>query len=137
MQGTKQVRVLAPEVFDTLELTALAFGGIGRGEWFARKTDTEPGDDQNCPVCAHGIALFAEDVKVPQGSTYSDRQTQSAISRALSDAGIGIFTNDDAVSRINDRLGRDGNARVTFEQWATQLNVVRGDVEGKSGWEER
>lgn len=123
----KRVRVLPADVYDTLELTALAFGGIGLWRDFDYLPDGAvlgylPDGavlPLGCPVCVHGLAQFAE------GSAVT-------VSAALMDAGIRRSDNDNAVVKIVRR--RDvglselsGDERVTFKQWAKELGVVRGE----------
>jgi hypothetical protein len=104
----KPVRVLPADVYDTLEFTALAFGGIGRGIWYIY----DMSDRIVAPVCYIGHVEFAE-----------DRSNEMTYRKH----GIGITDNDRAVLHINERLGRSPNTRVTFKAWCKELNVVRGN----------
>lgn len=120
------LRVLPPNVYDTIELMALAFRGIGAGSDFR----------DHCPNCVHGLAREA-------GATW-DYETDGGwvvgacpayafpdnneINQALMAAGIERYVNDDAVEKINQRLRRAWNARVTFRRWCRQLGVVRGEA---------
>lgn len=101
--------VLPADVYDTLELSALAYGGVGGG-WHFDSREQPP-----TPLCAYGHAAFA------------DALPRNDVTRALGDAGIGPFGNDDAVARINERRGKFCYARVSFEEWCQALNVVRGE----------
>lgn len=94
-------RVLPADVYDTLEFSALAFGGIGAGLW---------SDNDGQPVCIQGHALV-------DGSVFS------CVSRAR----LSIVTNDTAVAQINKRRGREPEARVTWKEYTRELNIVRGD----------
>lgn len=119
-------RVLQRDVYDTLELMALAFKGIGGGVDYR-------GD---CPLCVHGLAREAKPtverirgdkwVHVPcPASSYPEN---NKINEALENAGISRMTNDEAVAAINRRLGRPEDARVTFKRWCRELGVVRGEA---------
>lgn len=104
-----RVRVLPAEVYDTLELSAIAFGGIGAGECFV--------NDE--PYCLAGHFLFAAD-------------TESLAPNPMRAALLGprecyADFNDPAVQRINRRRGAPLNARVSFAEWCAELHVVRGD----------
>ena len=96
-------RVLPADVWDTLELSALAFEGIGAGHMF----------DADIPLCVVGHACYADS---PSG----------AVEDALWAADIWGPSNDFAVRTINRRRGTYSEARVPFEDWAKELNVVRG-----------
>lgn len=117
-------RVLAADLYDTLELVALVYGGIGGGAFF--KGDASMSDPGAEPCCVHGLARLAPDVHA-----WLDREE---IREALFSAGIGYSVNDHAVRRINYRKGEDETAnvltsrmpRVTFAEWCAELNVVRG-----------
>jgi hypothetical protein len=104
MSAAKEVRVLPADVYDTLELSAYAFGGIG-GMW-----PTENGR----PHCAVGHAHFTE---------WGCGEVCNALKTALEYV---ANVNDSAVARINARKGADPAARVTFREWCDELGVVRG-----------
>ncbi len=106
-------RVLPAVVYDTLELSALAWDGIGQPNVW-----NTPGDHDNGPCCIAGHAAYA---------TSHDTAWLSPISDALLRAGIGgISDSDPAVRAVNKRLGRNPESRVTFAQWTNELGVVRG-----------
>ena len=107
-------QVLPADVFDALELSALAYGGIGAGRYVAAD-EREAAFHGGVPMCAVGHAWHLEGL------------SSQEVTGALALAGIGFRQNDLAVRAINKRLNRDPNARVTFKQWAKELNVVRGD----------
>lgn len=110
MNAIKAVRVLPPDVYDTLEFSALAFGGIG-GE---RTTVTSTlGIDGSDPVCAYGHIRNAD--------------CDSGSSVALWRADIDMSASDCAVMRINRRKGRFRLDRVSFQEWCEELGVVRGE----------
>lgn len=100
-------RVLPADVYDALELSATAFGGIGADHWFI--------DEKPC--CARGHAMFV----MPEGG-----QLTTCI-QVLTGVGISADVNDDAVWTINERRGRSRNSRVPFAEWCKELNVVRGE----------
>jgi hypothetical protein len=124
---TKITRVLPADVYDTLELSALAFGGIGAGQ-FAQKLPGEqyqPGrqdvaSGHGAPYCVLGHAAAAESLEF--------RWDNGPVTRALADADLTFCDNDDAVCAINSRRGREQYDRVTFKQWTKELGVVRGDA---------
>lgn len=99
-------RVLPADVYDTLELSALAYDGIGAGR-FCR---------DNTPCCVFGHAYRAVAVGL------------DVITDALRSAGIGINNNDEAVERINKRKNKPFDTRVSFAEWCAELGVVRGDA---------
>ena len=103
-----KVRVLPADVYDALELSAEAFGGIGR-EWYT---------DMRDPLCAYGHAAFACDADPFDGMV-------TEIGRAISAAGITSTANDEAVLAIAGRHSRPTD-RVSFADWCNELGVVRG-----------
>lgn len=105
-----QTRVLPADVYDALELSAEAFGGIGAGRF---------GDPKNfdCPLCIYGHADFLD-----SGSPYG---RAGALNEALGNAGITINANDTAVRRATGHMPGSG-ARITFAQWCQALGVERG-----------
>lgn len=110
------LRILDADVYDTLEFVAETVGGVGRGLFFAERLDGSGRfvTDDACPVCIHGCGYVAVD------------GASAPVNRELDRVGIGYGTNDDAVARINARLGRHRDARVPFELWRQELCVVRG-----------
>lgn len=106
-------RVLPADVYDALELSALAFGGIGAGEYGVglRSGPSYPVlTGEALPVCATGHAIWC------------DIEGAYTI--------LGNFTirdSDNAVRRINRRRHRAPNTRVPFKAWCRALNVVRGE----------
>ena len=115
-------RVLPADVYDTLEFEALAFGGIGAG-WFADLGGVNVEDHQGslpwldeegaAPYCVYGMASGSGEMH-----------------NALVEAEIFVTDNDSAVARINARLGRRSQARVPFDLWCEELNVVRASCSG-------
>lgn len=111
-------RVLPADAYDALELSALAFGGIGRGSYLDWGVDD--GDDPKAPRCIMGHAGWV----VGDIHVQSDGAVYSVLSRCL---GQPETLNDDAVFAINKRLGRDDRARVSFKAWCRELDVERGE----------
>jgi len=105
---------LPADVYDALELSALAYGGIGAGK------DTENmyrcGYEADAiPWCAYGHARAAQALIAGE------------VSRALSKIQLRPGGSDFAVNDINLRLGSESiNARVSFAEWCAELRVVRG-----------
>lgn len=115
------MRVLPADVYDTLEFSALVFGGIGAGPIY---TNSEGGP---CPVCAHGHLQLARGI---DGRTaLDDFMADRGPSRILVDAGIDGGESDVAVVRINTRKGHGTycDGRVSFKDWCAELGVVRGE----------
>lgn len=103
-------RVLNADAYDTIELSALANGGIGAMHVFQNH-------DEFRPVCVYGHCSFA----------CNTRTADTPLFAALRDAGIDSVINDRAVRAINRRnRGRGGNGRVSFSDWCAELGVVRG-----------
>ena len=103
-------RVLPADVYDTLEFSALAFGGIGRGKMNNRF---------DIPYCAIGHAQAACGFSFDGG--YEDSGADpSPITRELEAIGIDW--------RVNDYVLRDisVSTRISFPEWCKALNVVRG-----------
>jgi len=116
MQGQ---RVLPAIVFDFMELSAEAFGGIGGGSY----GNYGYLDGAAAPTCAIGIARVAKTPENAEVFAYFP-EPESALRAALIDESA----NDNAVARVNKRRGvpRSG-ARIPFALWAAALNVVRGN----------
>jgi hypothetical protein len=108
---------LSAENYDALKASADQFGGIGAG-WFY---------ENGTPLCARGHC-WAVQRNVLYGSNEVgpvDAELEHALSGGRS--GIGIAgPSDRAVQAINERKGEYHNARVTFEEWANELKIVRG-----------
>ena len=104
---TITLRVLPADVYDTLEFSALVFGGIGRLAWRAC------GPHGTVPLCALGHATVADPT--------------DTMRRALHAADIFAAENDAAVLSINLRKNSPRSARVSFGEWCKELNVIRGD----------
>lgn len=111
MKGEK--RVLPADAYDALELSALAFGGIGAGKFTSDGVGDGDGPT-DIPVCAIGHAQACD--ARPAGPTRI----------ALWCANVLASDSDRAVRAINKRLGKPSEARVAFEEWCRKLNVVRG-----------
>lgn len=118
-------RVLPPEVFDALELSALAFGGIGSRKMFERDpVRREPILD--APYCAIGLAWWSgiipdEALRVNSEYEGTHRISEGLFSGAVY-AAVGFSWED------NDRAVHGSESRITFREWCRRLNVVRGDT---------
>lgn len=107
------MRVLPADVYDTLELSAHVFKGIG-----APEVGEYDGGTIICPICIYGHAAFVTD---------AFGILRDPIARALDEVGIdGSSDSDEAVYRINARKRRPSTSRVTFPEWCAELGVVRG-----------
>ena len=100
-------RILPADVYDALELSALAFGGIGGDLMY----------DSHRPRCLLGHIEFCD-----RGNGEMER----AVRRAFGGDVSLVEQNDPAVERINKRRGTYPSARVPFDAWCKELNVVRG-----------
>lgn len=125
MVTTKDVRIMHPDVYDTLEFGALAFGGIGAGNDFPYLLGV--GNDYNCPLCVWGFAAVAEEEVLSELDDFSNQS--NPIVRELSRLSIYRSTNDAAVTRVNERRHQNTTTRVAFKSWAEELGVVRGTSE--------
>jgi hypothetical protein len=94
--------VLPADVYDTLELSALAFGGIGCGQWF----DPAIGLKDYTPVCPIGHLVAARAIPREYGLT------------PWSAFGLNTLK--------NDSLELPPGERIAFAEWCRRLNVVRG-----------
>lgn len=122
----KKKRVLPADVYDTLELAAEANGGVGFGRDFEPRgpgAGNPPGYwerlivpvDRNKPCCIFGLAIF---------STGENYRYTSAMFEALYTATIPRGTNDDVVSKWNQKTGQ---MKMPFSEWCKALGVVRGE----------
>lgn len=112
MADTK--RVLPADVYDALEFSALAFGGIGAGSYWGECR----GEEIDKPMCAIGHRWAIAPGEGEDSVTWA----------AFVSADIEEYVNDAAVRAINARLGKPQDSRVTFEQWCKELNVIRGSL---------
>lgn len=128
--------VLQRDVYDTLELSSYAFGGIGAGTYNEGDDDVtdyvgEDGELLDGSYESIGVEIIATPPRLLAPVCAVGHAAFSAIPRrfdwyALIN-GATITENDEAVLRINGRKGADDlEARVTFHEWARELNVVRG-----------
>lgn len=97
-------RVLPADFFDAMELSALAYGGIGAGRWYSFKAGKPV-----APLCAFG---HARDLHVDGES-------------ALRNASLDELTNDMCVLAVSSHK-RTRNGRIGFPDWCRWLNVHRG-----------
>ena len=100
----KKPIVLPADVYDTLELSALAYGGIGKGYWF----DAE----YTAPLCILGHASWVDG--------YDGRTVFAALRQSFRAAGFRF------VGEANDSVVPEGG-RIQFATWCQRLNVVRGE----------
>jgi hypothetical protein len=99
VSAAKKARTLPADVYDTLELSALAYGGIGHGQLY-----TEFGNRESGPCCALGHAYLAD----------VGRDMENALLAAKIDGAK------------NDAAFRADEGRISFAEWCRRLNVVRG-----------
>jgi hypothetical protein len=104
-------RLLPGPVIDFIALQALIFGGIGANAF----------TDKDGPRCVHGICNSAYN---PLLDTF---EHELELKRELHAAGITYGVNDAAVERARIRLGLPKDARIPFEEWAAELNIVPVD----------
>jgi hypothetical protein len=103
--------VLPADVYDTLEFSALVFGGIGADRCWDYSA-SGPDADDIVPVCIRGHAVCADDAE--------------DIGSALDRIGIYFKENDEIVRSVNRRLSREPNDRVPFDEYVREGNIVRG-----------
>lgn len=96
-------RVLSADVYDLMELSALAFGGIGAGRM--RAADGRP-------HCVIGHAEFQEDFEVEPGWYLRSR---------LREADIDIDSNDKTLRKA----GVVGDRRVSWPKYCELMNIER------------
>lgn len=122
MSTTEQTRVVSADVYDAVELVALAFGGIGSGVWYA-----DNNTDKNCPVCINGIAHFLGLTKASDVCIVGNRDLPRAVAAV---GGIAYSENDLIVGDLKDRgIGRldsNGEWRVPFAAYVKEAKLVRG-----------
>lgn len=101
-------RVLPAEVFDALQMSAAMYGGIGAFDRFTTN---------GVPICYVGHLEYAGLSTVPHCDVHGERY------------GIAMRDNDHAVANIARRHGQFGDSgyRATFEEWANELGVCRGE----------
>jgi hypothetical protein len=119
---------LPAKVYDALKASAEKFGGIGAdrnfqdgGVFYVRCIEDLFFPDTYttvAPYCATGH------LKVIDGK--DDGESLETVRNAL--GGSVPRVNDPAVHTINKRKGAEPDARVSFAEWADELNVVRGDA---------
>lgn len=114
-------RILPADVYDTLELSAFAYDGIGA--YAASTGPVADAEGNGNPLCVHGHAAFVCDVA--PSSAYASRGTP--VGNALRAVGIYANTNDVALGDIIHRIEPSGaSRRVTFAAWCKALEVERG-----------
>jgi hypothetical protein len=109
---TRKTITLPADIFDALELSAYAHGGIGAGL-------VSVGD---APFCLIGHVKEVLDAE----SSYYGAGYLTLV--ALQDRGLDYRVNDHIVHNINARKRRPHHTRVTWRQYIAEGNIVRGDV---------
>lgn len=95
--------VLPADVYDTLEFSALVFGGIGHSHSL---------DGDGSPLCAVGHCIIADG--------RSGDMMKAVILAVEQDHG-------GPVSLWNDSGFLPSEGRISFDDWCARLNVLRGD----------
>lgn len=124
-----KVRVLPRDEYDTLELVAYAFGGIGGGDWyryesrpFAEWSSPHRAEHVEGPICINGAVAFADIRPIERTSGVVALDYNYVIS---------VFENDDALDYLYERrrLKKDafGEDRASWKDYCTVLNIVRGE----------
>lgn len=115
----KKIRTIPADVYDTLELSAYAHGGIGAGSAYEREKNEWGNMDFNMdrPLCMLGHLNFVSGPDTPFHK----------LLRPFFSNDITSVQNDNAVYAINERLNRPVYSRVSFEEWCAELNIVRGE----------
>lgn len=120
------VRVVPADQYDTLEFAALAFGGIGGGDWFGHAGEDE--DLLNGPICVNGLAVSAGIVPARKKSAFGDHFIRNEPHEAIK--GLTVGANDDAIDDLQAAgIGAEdaeGEWRVPFPAYCKALNIVRG-----------
>lgn len=120
---TQTQRVLPADVYDTLEFSSLAFGGIGGGYL---TEEQRRGEYDSSPASATPFCVIGHAGVATQASYWFNPITEALNKAFLS---IPAVENNLAVKKINERRhAKDDRARVTFRQWCKELGVVRGDA---------
>lgn len=103
------------DIFDALEFSALAFGGIGAGLYNEYVFDADGERVPVAPYCivGHTAAICGSTLTV--SPTVYDRLQPSE------------RDNDAAVRRINKRLGRKLNTRVRWEEYVQEVGWERAE----------
>lgn len=100
---------LPAEVYDALKASAEKYGGIGAGWYSDPDVDQRTEDDPTIPFCVIGHA------------------TQCNFGLETRLAGLREGANDLAVARINARKCAPLEARVSWDEYVAELNIVRGE----------
>lgn len=114
MNNGQQQIVLPADVYDTLELSALAEGGIGYGRF---STATVGGAEQPCCIIGHAKACDYE----------SQRTEWGTIWQALLRAEIGVSFNDRLISDAIGSVAANQGVRLSWDAYVKLGNIVRGD----------
>jgi hypothetical protein len=111
--GDVTTRVLPADVYDALELSALAYGGIGQPEIHRGEA----------PCCLYG---HLAEVSGTDSIWELRPEIDEALTRPELYGYVDGDTSDIAVRKINRSLGKPVESRVSFKQWCKELGVVRG-----------
>lgn len=105
--STPKPLVVPPDIFDTLALSALANGGIGRGQCY----DYDRPDCRNHPHCLRGHRSFCG---IPEGENPTNGATF-------------LFSTLDNDTALYD-AGVAENEKVSWTRYCTLRNIIRGDA---------
>jgi hypothetical protein len=109
----QHIITLPADVYDALELSAIAYGGIGEGTFGDWKDGNGTG-----PRCIVGHAWCLREGQPAHAG--------SAVSQALSAAGIDVSFNDRLVKRALDEGAGIGDDRISWDEYVKRGNIVRG-----------
>lgn len=123
------MKVLPADVYDTMELIAEAYGGIGADRTYVNKDEKFQHivrEAERRPMCLIGFCRFASDSGVIFDNT---------LMAIFDDLGINYYDNNKAVYKA---IGLENEheyspryaanpIRISWQEWCKQLNVVRGE----------
>jgi hypothetical protein len=104
--STQPLRVLPPDVYDALELSALAYGGIGGGAYVDRENDSAF-SPAIAPRCIIGHARWLAGTGGP-------------VEDAIESIGIDPHVNDEVILSGN-------HERISWAEYCRRANIVRGE----------
>lgn len=106
------------DVYDAMESLSAATGGIGAGRYFdGTEQPWQFARHEQKPCCIMGHALELE----------LDGRGDISVGTLQRVLGVTTSESDAAVVTINRRKQVRGAARVSFAEWAAEMNIVRGD----------
>ena len=118
--------VLPADVYDTLELSAHVYGGIGAGRFYEYKESMFGNSDPIAPMCLVGHIEDVANDDFDNAGNDAVKEIAQIIERELGSTVLTVF-NDRAVETINKRKNAPDDARVSWEEYCTELNIVRGN----------